>query len=181
MFPGGTEESKFSDPEVVALLEYAVLAAWYIQFNLKGYTPTDGTKAKFIAECEAIEQNHVFEKNDQEKKKFDNKKNVKFSSSAGGSDKMDVQRKSHYCTHHGKNSTHGTADCLVLKNKARTKGSAGTKRTFSNNGLRKEINTLARGSSKKKFTTCIRPLSLASRLNSRRKITKRKRLQWWKR
>ena len=58
----------------------------------------------------------------------------------------------HYCSEHGYNPTHTTADCYTLKNRAKASNHAprADKRSFSNQNLRKEINLLSKTSSKKK-------------------------------
>ena len=59
----------------------------------------------------------------------------------------------HYCSEHGYNPTHTTADCYTLKNRAKASNHAprADKRSFSNQNLRKEINLLSKTSSKKKI------------------------------
>ena len=58
----------------------------------------------------------------------------------------------HYCTEHGQNPTHSTADCWTLKNRAKPKlPIQKEKKSFSNKNLRNEINLLSKQSSKKKI------------------------------
>jgi hypothetical protein len=59
LFPLGNQESKFSDQELVGLLEWSLPAHWRKKFDLDGYIPTLGTKAKLFSECEAIERNEI--------------------------------------------------------------------------------------------------------------------------
>ena len=59
LFPGGTEEDKFKEKEVVQLLEWCLLVAWRAKFNLDGYIPSLGAKKKLINTCEAIKRNHL--------------------------------------------------------------------------------------------------------------------------
>jgi hypothetical protein len=56
LFPGGTDTSKFSDTEVVGLLEWCLPPSWRTKFDLDGYVPTLDSKAKLIESCEAIER-----------------------------------------------------------------------------------------------------------------------------
>jgi hypothetical protein len=56
VFPLGSPASKFTDQEVVGLPEWSLPSTWRKKFDLDGYVPTLGTKAKLILECEAIEQ-----------------------------------------------------------------------------------------------------------------------------
>ena len=157
MFPNGTNESKFSPTEVIGLLEWSLPPAWRAKFDLDGYVPTLGTKAKLIEACEAIERNEdtkaesnkTFEPNSKKSKIGKNKTSARHSgkkSSAGDEPK-------HYCTEHGHNPSHDTSDCWTLQNRAK-KSMAGhegvKKRSFSNKAFRKEINFLAKKSSKAK-------------------------------
>jgi hypothetical protein len=57
LFPGGTEASKFSNAEVIGLLEWSLPPSWRSHFDLDGYIPTLDTKAKLIENCEAIGRN----------------------------------------------------------------------------------------------------------------------------
>ena len=57
LFPGGSEASKFSQEELLEILECSLPYAWRQKFDYDGYLPTDGNKAKLIARCEAIERN----------------------------------------------------------------------------------------------------------------------------
>jgi hypothetical protein len=56
---------------------------------------------------------------------------------------------SFYCSEHGENLTHATADCFTLKNRDKS-GSQGANHSFSNKSFRKEVKFLAKKSSKKK-------------------------------
>jgi hypothetical protein len=53
VFPLGLPASKFTDQEVVGLLEWSLPLTWRKKFDLDGL----GTKAKLILEFKAIEQN----------------------------------------------------------------------------------------------------------------------------
>ena len=55
LFPDGEETSKFSDPEFVSILEWALPDAWCAKFNLDGYIPTKHDKVHLLMECEALE------------------------------------------------------------------------------------------------------------------------------
>jgi hypothetical protein len=58
LFPGSTDASKFSNAEVIRLLEWSLPpSSWRSKFDLDGYIPTLDTKAKLIESCEAIERN----------------------------------------------------------------------------------------------------------------------------
>jgi hypothetical protein len=156
MFPAGTEASKFSPTEIIGLLEWSLPPAWRAKFDLDGYVPTLWAKARLIEACEAIERN---EENSKENNKSDdphNKKNKIGKSKRHG--KKSGTRTSagadakHYCTKHRHNPSHDMADCYTLKNRA-SKAGVGNKtpkgKQFSNKEFRRELNMMAKKSSKK--------------------------------
>jgi hypothetical protein len=78
LFPLGNQDSKFSDQELAELLEWSLPAHWRKKFNLDGYIPTLGTKAKLISKCKAIERNKIAkdkERKDDNDNNNSNKKN----------------------------------------------------------------------------------------------------------
>lgn len=97
--------------------------------------------------CEAIERNQEAEKVEKKEKKQQGKKVVKFAKQTMASQKDEANP--YYCTVHGKNKTHNSANCYSLKN-APTTPVKPAKRTFTNKGLCQEINLLASSSSKEK-------------------------------
>lgn len=151
-FPSGTEADKFSENELIGLLEWSLPSLWREQFDLKGYIPTTDTRRKLIAECEAIER-HV-KTEDVTKKNENSNKNVKKNSSAKQGTKTTKSERPNkfYCTEHGHNPTHPTSDCFTIKNRnnASSKGGTPNNRSFSTKTFRKEVNLLARQSSKVK-------------------------------
>jgi hypothetical protein len=58
-FPQANAASKFSDLEVIGLMEFALPAAWRKAFDLKGYVPADEDKARLVDECERIEHHET--------------------------------------------------------------------------------------------------------------------------
>jgi len=68
-FPGGDEDSKFSQDELLEMLECTLPFAWKLKFDYDGYVPTDHTKAKLISSCEAIERKEETQKGDKKQKK----------------------------------------------------------------------------------------------------------------
>ena len=155
LFPGGNEGSKFSEQEIVGLLEWSLPPAWRRKFDLDGYIPSLDTRARLIEACEAIERNEVVEDRESSNKKKGNDAKPKSNYSDSTTKKGEGKKKKFFCTEHGYNTTHSTASCYTLKNRENNKsnGSGATQsaRSFSNKAFRKEINLLARSSSKKKF------------------------------
>jgi hypothetical protein len=59
----------------------------------------------------------------------------------------------HYCTEHGQNPTHSTADCWKIKNRVKPQlPIQKEKKRFLNQNLRNEINFFSKQSSKKKIS-----------------------------
>jgi hypothetical protein len=58
LFPTGTDASKFSEPELVGLLEWSLPPALNEKFDLKGYIPSEQNQTHLVTECEAIKR-HV--------------------------------------------------------------------------------------------------------------------------
>ena len=147
-FPGGSNDSKFSESEIVGLLEQAVPARWRAKFDLDGYTPTDDTRTKFVTACEAIERNESTTTATKDvkrtTKKGRGKRDAKPSPAAAP-----AGTKSYYCSEHGRNTTHQTAQCWTLQNRAKnsSKSKDGTNSkgpSFSRRTFRKEVNAIAR-------------------------------------
>ena len=153
LFPLGTPASKFSDEELVGLLEWSLPPAWRAKFDLKGYIPSLGSKEKLIEECEAIERSEKATKdtsNEKDDKKNNaKKKGVKF---ADGSKIREATNNVYFCKQCGRNRTHETAQCYILKNREkRLENNAGVKndskpaaKPFSKRTFRKEVNAMAR-------------------------------------
>ena len=59
LFPLGSTESKFSEKEIVGLLEWLLPQAWRSKFDLDGYIPTLHSRTCLIEACEAIERNNL--------------------------------------------------------------------------------------------------------------------------
>ena len=155
LFPDGSENDKFSPQEIIGLIEWSLPPAWRAKFDLDGYVPSLHSKARLIEACEAIERNEQVTKKEQEEKGNNNKKRkggkTKNASKVEGNSTV----VKYFCKEHGYNSSHNTEDCFTLKNRAKKSAKVDVgndkKRTFSNNALRKELNFLAKGSSKEKI------------------------------
>ena len=156
-FPEATEEAKFSEHELIRLLEYSLPHKWQQKFDYDNYIPTEHDRIRLLRECEAIERNQAERHAETDKKK----KKAKDASTSAKSDKKTKfveSRPEKHCNECGKNFTHNTAQCWKIqkKNKAKSASSEDnkeTKRTFSNKGFRKEINLMSKekGNSKRKL------------------------------
>ena len=157
LFPLGMPESKFTEPEVVGLLEWSLPKSWQAAFNLKGYVPALDTKERLIKECEALERNEVGENNNN-KAKSDDKKNGKknkFAKSENRGGKSGDRNNAFFCKECGRNASHSTVDCFKLKNRAKSGDSSvgdgkAHAKPFSKRTFRKEANAIARKAAKAK-------------------------------
>jgi hypothetical protein len=55
LFPDGRELDKFTPREILEILEWSIPEVWRTRFGSDGY-PTEFTKERLMAECEAVEQ-----------------------------------------------------------------------------------------------------------------------------
>ena len=103
LFPGGSENSKFTETKVIGLLEWSLPPAWRAKFDLDGYIPTLDTKTRLIEACEAIERNEANTDNtDNKKGKKAKAEKHKTKNSGSGHKKGDRKHKSYFCTKHGR-------------------------------------------------------------------------------
>jgi hypothetical protein len=159
-FPQANAASKFSDSEIIGLMEFALPPAWRKAFDLKGYVPSDDDKARLVDECERIERHETpiaYGKNEEEDDNNNNnknRKNRKFGNSGRGDKKNDEKRVAgggqFFCKKCGPNATHDTDRCFILKKLAREKESNGKAyaKPYSKRTFRKEVNAIARRAGK---------------------------------
>ena len=153
LFPNGSEASKFSEIELIGILEWSLPQAWRTKFDLDGYIPTEHTKARLIEACEAIERNQDESVDEKAKKKSSSITEKKKKGKAKGSD----GEKKFFCTHHKWNNTHVTADCWTLNKKKSSSSSTSTLSTksetkkFSNTKFCKELNILAKSTDRQEL------------------------------
>jgi hypothetical protein len=153
-FPTATEASKFSEIDLIGLLEWSLPATWRAKFDLDSYIPFY-SRAKLIEACEAIEQSEIAVERLSREESSQSNRNIKRSAAKNSNEPLKKQKNDgkHYCSELGYNPTHSTADCYTIKNRAKAMNHTpkADKRRFSNQNLRKEINLLAKSSSKKKI------------------------------
>jgi hypothetical protein len=158
LFPTGVDGSKFSESELVGLLEWSLPPQWREKFDLKGYIPSAYDRARLVTECEAIERHLKPDDGNNkttEKTKAPNKRSRGEKSNTRGDRNSSYKKTKYFCTEHGNNPTHPTSDCWTLKNRERensgsNKGrSTNSNRSFSNKSFRKELHLLSKKSSKK--------------------------------
>jgi hypothetical protein len=126
-FPNATVLSKYSKEELLNILEFAVPPHWRKAFDLRDYLPTSDDKARFISECERVEQNETSpakEHDGSDNDRTSNKKS-KFAKSEKSATKSGKKTNTDsappmYCTH-CKTDTHVTERCWKSKKLAREK------------------------------------------------------------
>ena len=159
-FPGGTQASKFSESEIVGLLEFALPNSWRKAMDLKGFVPSDNNKKALVDQCERIERNETQVSKDKEPHNDNNKNNkknkfAKFENNKkkNGGEQVTSEDGQKYCKKCGHNDTHSTDRCFKLKKLAREAEQANGNgkayaKPFSKRTFRKEINAMARRAGK---------------------------------
>ena len=158
IFPMGSKASKFSDVKIIGLLEWLLPLQWRKKFDLDGYMPMLHLKARLIEAYEVIEWNIGVE---EKAPPFNKKSNLhhgkkrKNDNSKSSPPKGDSpNKKSYYCSEHGKNWMYAPANCYTIKNQEK-KGSQGSNWSFSNKFFCKEINHLAKNPQKRRSWACM--------------------------
>jgi hypothetical protein len=112
-FRNATVLSKYSEEELLNILEFAVPPHWRKAFDLRDYLPTSDDKARFISKCERFEQNETppaRERDGSDNDRMSNKK-TKFAKSEKSAmksgKKTNTDSAPMYCTHY-KTDTHVT-------------------------------------------------------------------------
>jgi hypothetical protein len=107
--PTATEASKFSEIELIGLLEWSLPATWRAEFDLDNYIPTLHLWAKLIEACEAIEQNEIIVERPPREESSQSHRNMKRSAAKNRTEPSKNQKSDgkHYCSEHGYNPTHG--------------------------------------------------------------------------
>jgi hypothetical protein len=162
LFPLGSTESKFSEKEIVGLLEWLLPQAWRSKFDLDGYIPTLHSKTHLTEACEAIERNTLVP--EKTKPQQDNNNDHSNKNSHAGNKKVENNKNEckrlnsklwKHCTVHGHNALHDSSECYTLKNQTKPGGQivgakANSSQTFTAKRFRKKVNMLAQKLSKKK-------------------------------
>jgi hypothetical protein len=106
--------SKFSEGELLGLLEWSLPATWRAKFDLDGYIPTLHSRAKLIEACEAIEQSKTSMEKPQKEEGTSIQKKAKRAASKISAPPAKKQNSGsmYHCTEHGHNSTHSSSRLL---------------------------------------------------------------------
>lgn len=168
-FSGASENDKFSDVQLIGILEWALPQAWRTKFDLDGYVPTLFSKSRLIEACEAIERNQNIPKD-----KAPAKKNPSENGNKKDNKNSNTKEKKFTCSVHGKNATHNTEQCFTLQNKKKKEETVAKEKskTFSSKTFHKELNLLSqkKGSSKEK----VLDLYLAAIKREQKKLSQHK-------
>jgi hypothetical protein len=151
-FPEADENDKFEQSELLEIIEWSLPYEWRAKFDLKCYIPSAFDKKRLIAEAEAIERAETLKEGkpkaqeSKEKKSSKSRKEKKVNPKNGKGSPTE-----YFCTKHGANKTHGTADCFTIKNRNGKQQSDKPKnnRSFSTEKFRKEINLFSKGKKQK--------------------------------
>jgi hypothetical protein len=123
-FPNAAVLSKYSEEELLNILEFAVPPHWRKAFDLRDYLPTSDDKARFISKCERVERNETplaKERDGSDNDRTSNKKSkfAKSEKSAMKSGKKTNTDSAPMYGTHCKTDTHVTERCWKLKKIAR--------------------------------------------------------------
>jgi hypothetical protein len=82
-FPDAGVESKYSESDLIGILQFSVPDYYRAAFDLRNYIPTDESKTRFIEECERVKQSAKpkSHKRDDDDDKRRSSKKVKFAKS----------------------------------------------------------------------------------------------------
>jgi hypothetical protein len=151
-FPDAAVLSKYSEEELLNILEFAVPPHWRKAFDLRDYLPTSDDKARFISKCERVKRNETppaRERDGSDNDRTSSKKN-KFAKSkksvTKSGKKTNTESGPMYCTH-CKTDTHVMERCWKLKKIAREK-ELSEKSTIFQQTFCKEVNAIARTTGK---------------------------------
>jgi hypothetical protein len=156
LFPLGNPESKFSEAEMVSLLDFSLPAHWRKIMDLKGYVVADNDYKSLVEECQRIERNNTVARYEEVDDDDDNKNNkkVKFAKNQNNNKKNGDEEVRdadglYFCKLCKKNPSHPTSRCFKLKPgfKDREQGKPKGK-PYSNRTFRKEVNAITRRAEK---------------------------------
>jgi hypothetical protein len=120
-FSTATEASKFSEIEIIGLLEWSLPATCRATFDLNSYIPTFHSRAKLIEACEAIERSEIAVERPSREESSQNHRNIKQSADKNSTEPQKQKKQhsdgKHYCSEHGYVSTPYSCNMRTAKNK----------------------------------------------------------------
>jgi hypothetical protein len=115
-FPGASGDDKFEADDLLEIIEWALPVRWRTKFDLDRYVLSLYDKARLIAEAEAIERSEAVLVKPTKAQETKEKKTSKSRAQKKVQPKHDKSASTeYYCTKHGRNKTHATADCYTIK------------------------------------------------------------------
>jgi hypothetical protein len=120
-FPSATEVSKFSEIELIGLLEWSLPATYRAKFDLDSYIHTLHSRAKLIDFCKAIEQSEIAVERTSRKESSQSHRNIQRLAAKDSTEPQKKQKSDgkHYCSEHRYNPTHATANCYTITHRER--------------------------------------------------------------
>ncbi len=152
-FPSADENVKFSEAQIIGILEYALPKPWRRILDFKGFVPSENTKLALIKECETIERSEILDgippgnknnkrkRGDGEKGEIANHRSASKKSGGGSTYPKKDTRNKYYCIKHGHNLSHNTNQCWDL-NLHLKKKRTGDRNKFSKKVAAKESNMI---------------------------------------
>ena len=170
-FPDGTQASKFSESELIGLMEWSLPSSWRKIMDKNSFLPSMHTLKDLVDECERIERTETPTNNNNDHDSDNNKNNkknkfAKFENNnkkngRGRNEPPADRNRAHgravnfefNCSRCGPNESHDTEACFKIKNlarkAARANGNENAKaKPFSKRTFRKEVHAMARRASK---------------------------------
>ncbi len=122
-FPPFHDDQKLSEEDLLELLEFGLPKSWQNQMTLQGFVPSDKTMAEFLEFCDRLEMTEEggTERTERASKsdKSHDESHKKRQNRKRSHDREESEKGEFYCELHGKNSTHSTGECRVLKAQAK--------------------------------------------------------------
>jgi len=127
MFTPDGDDNKLPDDEIMENLEFAIPSKWRSAMIMHGFDPIEHDINGMTEFCERLEttediNNHHF-KDNTGKSNGEKPSKRKVGGPKTGTD-SEKRAAKYNCLYHGPNATHGTHDCLVLKDQAKKMASA---------------------------------------------------------
>jgi hypothetical protein len=141
LLPPFSPVNSLTHDELIEIVQYAVPNSWSRKLREQGKDPLVMGMNIFLDAMEAIESAEVdFSSASNKDSGTPSKKSSKSSKKAKRSNKSNSNDSGeYYCLKHGKNSTHNTDDCLVLK-KLANKGDGNTNTKSKNKTWKRDAN-----------------------------------------
>ena len=129
--PDATETSKFSEAELIEILEFSLPNSWRAKMDVENFIPLSKTRKELVEKCEAFERNPP-----ATPQKPPAKGKPRTPKHKNGKHKPQGDL---YCSIHGRGN-HSSAECRTLKARKKAEGN---KKPFNKAAFQKEINAMS--------------------------------------